>query len=318
MDFERSPQVNQQDEGFFDRVEVMVGGDRALHAMMLERGELDAVYLAQTPDIVRLTRNSPMGQVVHAIDQASTDFLYLNVELEPFTDPRIRRAIGHAIDKVRLAGLTAHTAEPARTILPPLMPGFNPDQRGLVFDPDLARQLLREAGHPDGLSFDFWYTDNDPRWERSIIAIESDLHAVGFAAKLRKVTLPALLTAMQTRKTVPCGYLGWSQDYPDPSNFLDVVFSGARIQDLGGNNFAYYNNPQVNRLLGEADRVFAPSDRYRLYQRIEDIILQDAPAIPLVHSGVPALVSPRIGGFHPHPEWAMQWEKWWALDAPGK
>ena len=318
MTFERSPQVNQKDEGYFDRVEMMIGGDRALHAMMFERGELDTVYLAQVPDIVRLTRNPYLQAVVHPIAAAFTDMLFLNTELPPLHNLKVRQAMNHAIDKNRLVTLTAHTTIAAKGILPPLMLGFNPEPKGLEYDPEQARRLLREAGHPDGLSFELWYSDGDPRVERIVVAIESDLRAVGFRANLKKVTSPALYTAMQTRRSVTCAYLGWSQDYPDPSNFLDVMFNGTRIVDFGGNNFSYYSNPEVNRLLADADRVAIPSERYRRYQQIENLILQDAPVVPLVHPAVPVLIAPRIGGFRPHPIWQMQLEHWWATDSPRK
>jgi len=195
------------------------------------------------------------------------------------------------------------------------MLGFNPEQRGLEFDPAKSKQLLRDAGFPDGLSFELWYSDDDPRM---VMAMESDLRAVGITAKLKKVNLAALLTAMQTRRAVPCAFSGWGQDYPDPSNFLDVLFNGTSIQDFGGNNGAYYNNPEVNRLLAEAGRITVPSERYRRYQHIENLILQDAPVVPLVHAALPALISPRIGGFRPHPVWAMRPEHWWAMDSPKK
>ncbi len=318
MQFVRSPQVNQQNEGYFDRVEVMIGGDRALHAMMLERDELDMVYLAQVPDIVRLSRDPRMKEVVHPLDQASTDFLYLNNELPPFNNLKVRQAVNHAIDKERLVKLTAHTAVAARGIIPPLMLGFNPEQKMLEYNPEKAKRLLREAGYPDGLSFALWYSEEDPRWGRIVVAIESDLREVGITAQLKKITMSAIMTALQTRKSVPCGYLGWSQDYPDPSNFLDVLFNGTRIQDFGGNNFAYYDNPTVNQLLAEADRISIPSERYHQYQQIEKIILQDAPVVPLVHSAVPVLISSRIGGLRLHPVWLMQLEQWWLANEPKK
>lgn len=318
MELIRSAAVNQSDEGYFDGIDVMLGGDRALHSMMLDRGELDLVYLAQIPDIVRLTRNPRLKDVVHPIDQAGTDFLYLNNELPPFDNLRVRQAMNHAINKQRLVRFTAHTSVPAGGILPPVMLGFNPEQRGLQFDPEKSKQLLRDAGFPDGLSFDLWYSDSDPRWERIVVAIESDLRAVGITAKLKRLTLPALLTALQTRKTVPCGYLGWTQDYPDPSNFLDALFNGTQLQDFGGNNFAYYSNPEVNRLLAEADRIAVPSERYLRYRQIENLILLDAPVVPLLYSALPVLISPRIGGFAPHPVWGMQLEHWWATGDPNK
>jgi oligopeptide transport system substrate-binding protein len=318
MELERSAAVNQNDEGYFDGVDVMIGGDRTLHSMMLDRGELDVVLFAPIPDIVRLTHNPLSKEVVHTVNLAATDFLYLNTELPPFNTLKVRQAMNHAIDKQRLVTFTAHTAVAARSILPPVMPGFNPEQRGLEFDPAKSKQLLRDAGFPDGLSFELWYSDNDPRWERIVMAIESDLRAVGMTAKLKKLNYSAICTATQTRRAVPCAYNGWSQAYPDPSDFLDVLFNGTRIQDFGGNNGAYYNNPEVNRLLAEAGRISVPSERYRRYQSIENLILQDAPVVPLVHQALPVLISPRIGGFRPHPVWMMQPERWWTMDSSKK
>jgi len=318
MELERSAAVNQNDEGYFESVDVMMGGDRTLYSMMLDRGELDVVHSAPIPDLVRRTHNPLSKEVVYTSDSASTDFLYLNNELPPFNTLKVRQAINHAIDKQRLVTFTAHTAVAAKSILPPLMLGYNPKQRGLEFDPAKSKQLLRDAGFPDGLSFELWYSDDNPRWERIVMAMESDLRAVGITAKLKKVNFPALITAMQTRGAVPCAYSPWSQDYPDPSNFLDVLFNGTSLQDFGGNNWAYYNNPEVNRLLAEAGRISVPSERYRRYQHIENLILQDAPVVPLVHAALPVLISPRIGGFRPHPVWAMRPEHWWAMDSPKK
>jgi ABC-type transport system substrate-binding protein len=308
---ERSPKPNQSDEGYLERIEVMIGGDRALHTMMFERDELDLVYLVQVPDLVRLSRVMTWKGTIRMIERAETDFLYLNTELPPFDEVKVRRAVNHAINKERLITLTAQSAVAARGILPPLMPGFNPEPKGLEFDPEKAKELLRDSGHAEGLVFDLWYTDDDPRWERAVFAIENDLRGVGITAKLKKVTYATLITAMQTRKRVACSFNGWGQDYPDPSNFLDVLFNGTRIQESGGNNLSYYNNAEVNRLLAEADRCFDLRERGRRYQGIEKIILQDAPVVPLMHTAAPMLVSEQVGGFKPHPVWQMRYERWW-------
>ncbi len=311
MRFERSPVVNLPNEGFFDGVQVMIGGDRALQTMMLERGELDAVYLVQLPDLFRLSRSAQFKDTVKLVAGASTDFLAMNTEIPPFDNLKVRQAVNHAVNKNRLVSLTGGGATPARGILPPLMPGYNPELKGLPYDPERARQLLAEAGYRDGLKFELAYTEDDPRWGRAVIAIERDLNAVGITAVLKKMSLPVLYTAVQTRHRVACAYLGWSQDYPDPSNFLDVLFNGTRIQDAGGNNFAYYNNPKVNDLLAEADRSLVAAERYSRYQRVEQMIVEDAPFVPLLHQLTPVLISPRIGGFKPNAVWTMTPECWW-------
>jgi ABC-type transport system substrate-binding protein len=197
------------------------------------------------------------------------------------------------------------------------MPGFAP-RKPIAYDTEAARRLLAEAGAAGTAPFDFWYTDSDPRWERLVVSIERDLRAAGFSPRLKKTNLAVLYTGMQTRRTAACAYLGWTQDYPDPSNFLDVLFSGARIQDSGGNNFSYYSNPEVDRRLAEADRVVVPEERYGRYREIEDLVLGDAPAIPLLHAAVPVLVSTRVGGVRPHPVWMLRPERWTIAESPRK
>jgi oligopeptide transport system substrate-binding protein len=289
----------------------MIGGDRTLHVMMAERGELDAVYQIQLPDIFRLKRDPRLRDWVKMIDSAMTDFLVLNTELPPFNNSKVREAISHAINKERLVSLMGGSAVVAKGILPPLMPGYNAELKGAEYNPELARRLLAEAGYPNGITFELSYTDDDPRWGRGAIAIEQDLSAVGARVTLIKLTLPVLYTAVQTRKRLPCAYLGWAQDYPDPSNFLDVLFNGTRIQEVGGNNFAYYNNPDVNEMLAMADRTLVANERYRLYQEVEKQILLDAPVVPLTHRATPMLISGRIDGYLPHPVWTITPECWW-------
>jgi ABC-type transport system substrate-binding protein len=92
---------------------------------------------------------------------------------------------------------------------------------------------------------------------------------------------------------------------------LDVLFNGSNLQETDGNNYAYYNNPTVNTLLAEADRVMVPSERYARYQEIERQILRDAPVIPLTHPSIPVLIAPSVGGFKAHPVWKMRVERWW-------
>lgn len=316
MVFERRPAENLPGEGYFDHIEVMLGGDRALHTLMLERGELDCVYYPQLSDTVRLKRDLRLNGLVRTIPIVNTEFLYLNTEIAPFNQPEVRRAISQAIDKNHLVRLTAHTSQEARSILPPLLPGFNANAVGWDFDPVAARKRLEESGFPDGFRFDLWYCEEDPTWGRMVVAIESDLRAIGVHANLKKVTLASLLTAMQTRKAVPSAYLGWSQDYPDPGDYLDVLFNGGNLQDFGGNNYSYYNNPKVNQGLAEADKIAIPSERYRSYQNIENQILYDAPVVPLTHPSLRLLVAPRVEGCRGHPVWQIQFEHWWANDLP--
>jgi peptide/nickel transport system substrate-binding protein len=90
-------------------------------------------------------------------------------------------------------------------------------------------------------------------------------------------------------------------DLPDPSNFFDLPLNGAAITDTQGYNYSFYNNPEVNRLIVQADLAFAPVERRRLLQRMEAIVMEDSPWAPIAHEGRVFLRSRRLHGLKAHP-----------------
>ena len=119
-------------------------------------------------------------------------------------------------------------------------------------------------------------------------AIQFDLAQVGIKAQLNPVTLPALIDSIGRRKTVECVVSGWSQDYPDPSDFLDTLFNGNRITEEGCQNISFYNNPRMNALLAEAATCPDPDRRLRIYQAAEQTVVTDA--VPLRAALLPAVL----------------------------
>jgi peptide/nickel transport system substrate-binding protein len=101
------------------------------------------------------------------------------------------------------------------------------------------------------------------------------------------------------------------QDYPDPSDFLDVLLNGERITDTDCNNASFYNNPEVNRRLDAAVWNLDNGERTRLFREAENIVVEDAPWVPLVHEQIPVLYHPRLRGAQPHPVWLWRYEKMW-------
>ena len=86
-------------------------------------------------------------------------------------------------------------------------------------------------------------------------------------------------------------FLGWSADYPDPQNFLDIQFHSKSM----GNN-TRYSNPQVDRLLEQARVEQDVETRMSYYQQAEEIIIADAPWIPLYHGTEYVLIKPYVKG----------------------
>lgn len=309
--FERNPHYRPGREAWVDGVSVMIGGDKALHTIMLENGELDIVPDVQHPDCVRLRQKPGWGERLMTLRMAATDYFFLNTEMKPFDDVRVRRAVFRAIDRGRLARLASPDFEVARGIVPPTMPGFEASAIPFGQDLDAARRLLAEAGYPDGFQTQLWYVTTPPYYAKIVSGIAADLRKVGIDVRLEPVVLPAFEVAVRSRRRVPCGFWGWVQDYPDPGNFLDVLLNGERITETDCNNCAFFNDSGVNRLLAQAGSLVDPAARARVFAEAERAILEAAPWVPVTHQTYPVVRHPRVQGLVQHPVWLYRLNRVW-------
>jgi ABC-type transport system substrate-binding protein len=237
--------------------------------------------------------------------------VFMNTEMKPFNNVLVRRAVNYAINKTRLVRLTGGFATVANGIVPPAMSWTNPGVLRYDYNPQKARAMLHEAGYPDGFKTTLAYMQDNPIFVRLAEDIQQDLQQVGIDASLRPANSAAFDIEASSRHQVPCGVWGWLQDYPDPSDFLDVLFNGEHITDTDCNNVSFYNNPNVNRLLDQAMQSMNPNERTRLFREVEDDIMRDAPWAPLIHEVYPVLYNPRVHGTQPHPVWLWRYEWMW-------
>src|SRR5262249_37091782 len=182
-------------------------------------------------------------------------------------------------------------------ILPPDMPGYDAHAPTLPHDPEAARQRLVAAGLGAGFETTLWASRDDGSM-RIAQSIQQDLHPLGIEVAIKPVDFPALLEAVRNPRFVPLFLLGWEADFPDPSNFLTVLLH-SRSRETNNNTF--YANPDVDRILDEADPILDPSKRFALFHEAEERILQDAPWVPLFHPVGFAVRHPRVRNYRLHP-----------------
>ena len=305
---ERNPHYQGAD-GFVDAVDIMIGGNDATLMMMLERGEIDQVAYASDAQGVQFRLDPRLRSWLVRVDTAQTDYVFMNTEIKPFDDARVRQAVNYAIDRKRVIKLGGGFRTLTCGIVPPSMPWNNPDLPNYDYNPEKARTLLREAGYPHGFKTEIWPADAN--FVLMAESVQQDLHQVGIEAEFKQATVAAFTDKAQTRHQMPMGVWGWFQDYPDASDFLDVLFNGARITETGCNNTSFYNNPQVNQLLDAAGKSLDHEERTRLFHQAETLIMRDAPFAPLDNSQTLALYNPRVHGAAPHPVWMWRYEKMW-------
>jgi oligopeptide transport system substrate-binding protein len=219
----------------------------------------------------------------------------LNTRVKPLDDRRVRQALTYAIDREALVSeIWLGRNSLAKGILPPGTLGFNPQLRGLPYDPAKARELLAQAGYPGGRGMPplvIWSSARSEEIVREHERIRKDLAAVGITAEFQYNTdWPSFSRAMQERK-LPIFLRAWFADVPDPENFLAKLFySGSPFNYMG------YSNPALDALLEKARGEPDMARRVEIYRRAEEMIVEDAPVIPLSHLSYERLFQPYVKG----------------------
>lgn len=220
------------------------------------------------------------------------------VKTSPLRLKKIRQAINHGFDRKKMIlYLRNSIGIPAESgFVPAGLPSFDSTiVRGYNYDPIKARKLLKEAG--------FTHEQNMPAIKLLTISIYGDL-ASFIAKELEDIGLRVQVEVVQksllleyTAKSQALFFRGsWIADYPDAENYLSVFYG----RNPAPPNYTRYKNPQFDRLYEEALHVTNDSLRLKLYQQLDQMIVDDAPVIPLWYDEVVRLVNPWIKGFQPN------------------
>ncbi|HEY9856331.1 MAG TPA: ABC transporter substrate-binding protein, partial [Stenomitos sp.] len=238
----------------------------------------------------------------------ATYYVGMNNRIKPFDNPLVRQAVAMAIDKKRLVRLVNGRGVPARGFLPPTLPGANPQVQGAPYDPARAKALLARARYPHGFATTYWCS-NAQTSLKIAQSIQYDLSRIGIQATLRPLAFPVFLSAVGREGNVPIFTGNWSQDFPDPSNFLGTIFSSRAIRPVNSLDTTFFSNAQVDRLLDTAARTMPEPSRFGLYRQTEQLILELSPVVPLFHPKRYALAQPGVKGLELHPVWPVDAER---------
>lgn len=308
----RNPNYFHRDLPRAERIEVQMGVSPTLQTMLFEQGRTDVLSMSDVPapEFIRFSHDAKWKPLMLHGPMMDVRYVCLNTEMKPFDNVLVRRAMNYAIDRRRVASFLSGRATVARGALPPQMPGFDPRLYQYGYDPAKARQLLKQAGYAAGFGrpITLWYSTNEPWYAQAAQSIQGNLKDVGIAIALKPVRYPELKIKAGQRQSLEMSMMGWIQDFPDPSNFLDVLFNGEKITPTASNNRAFYNNPQVNKILGKAIEEVDRARRLKMYQEAEAIIVQDAPWVFLHHTERFVLRQSWISGYSLHPMWSERFE----------
>ena len=281
-----------------DGVEFNLAGGVAM--AMYENDEIDITGVGLA-DLERVKDvNDPLNNDLVSVPPSFTvTYIGFNVNEPPFDDLKFRLALNYAVDKQLIASqVYSGLVKPAYGILPPNFPGFSLDITGIGYDPDKAVQLLAESKYADSsnrppIIVTVPGTGGSPSLDMEVVSDMWD-RILGVQVEIQQVEWATYLQDLHRRRLQVWGGSGWQADYPDPQDFIDILFHSNST-----NNHGNYTNQEADKLLEDARTEQDVYKRISLYNQAEQLIIDDAPWLPMWfdQEGL-ALIKPWVKGFN--------------------
>ena len=289
---------------FIDGVKVTFMQNKRNEFLQFQQGHLDllsgidATYKDDllTPDGQLRPEWNGRAQLLRA-PYLNTEYIAFQMSDSLQTHPalrkaEVRQAIGYAIDRRKLVlYLRNNIGLPATAgMVPPGLPSFDSLRvRGFTYQPQKARRLLAAAGYPNGQNFPPLTIETNETYKDMALLIQRALSDVGIPVELQ-LNPPALLREKMRKGQVNFFRGSWIGDYPDAETYLTLAYS----PNPAPPNYTRFNNYPYDCLYRQALLETDTSKRYDLYKQMENLLIEEAPLIPLYYDEVLRFVSPRV------------------------
>jgi peptide/nickel transport system substrate-binding protein len=316
-----------------DQVVFRVIADDSARFLALQAGDIHGLEQAVVEDLQ--TAEADENLYVITRPALNTGYLAFNYMIEEFKDPKVREAVDLALDKEGLVeNFYGDYGEVATNFLPPLIWGHNDALADRGYNTERAKELLAEAGYPDGLSEvtvaeDILDVDGNvlyaagekiplrlyympitrfyyPSPEEIGTGMAANLNAAGLEVELYlEGDWPTFLDSRRTGTLMGLYMLGWGGDNGDPDNFLGYFFSGStEPQPREG----WYQNAALAELLQEAAITTDRAERQAMYEEAEQMLHDDIARIWIAHNNTPLIFSSQVDGYIAQPVGADYFE----------
>lgn len=265
---------------------------------LYEAGQID--YMERpAPAELQIMESDPetAEQIYQGVGDFACLYFFFDVNTSPFDDLKVRQAFSHVIDREAIQQqILGNQARSAPSFLAPGFPASNTEELADIqrFDPELGRQLLEEAGYPDGEGFpDLTMTVRGgavPIEEATTQAYAAMLREhLNINVELQTIDRQAFYDRMNAKPTeILFGWVSYGMDYFDPSNMLGVWLTGGRHP---------WSNEEYDRLVNEATTSLEDEEtRMAMFQEAERVLVEDVPAVWAYFETPIQLVKPYIVG----------------------
>jgi peptide/nickel transport system substrate-binding protein len=232
-------------------------------------------------------------------------YLALNTSRPKLADPNVRKAFQYAVDKaafqVASAGSAQFAGDAATTLITPGIAGreqFDQYQTQPSGDPEKAKKMLADAGQPNGLDGLILAARTTNSWPEKAAAVQAALARANIKVTIKTFDEDAYIAEVQTKPNpdYDLALNSWQPDIPSANANIQPLFQSTEIGG-GGINESHYNNPEVDKLITEAQATVDPAEAGRKWVELDKKIMADSPLVPLIYTRNSFLHGSKVGNF---------------------
>lgn len=229
----------------------------------------------------------------------NTEYLgFLTSSSTPLSNKKIRQAINYGFDRREmLRYLRKGVGKPAESGFTPYgLPSFDAEKvRGYSYQPEMAKQLLKEAGYENGKGLPEIKLYSNETYKEFALYISKQLEQIDLTVKV-ELAQPAILREWMSQGKADFFRGSWLADYPDAENYFAVFYS----QNGSPPNYTRFNNKEFDLLYEKALSENDDAKRYALYHQMDQIIVEEAPVVPLYYDEVLRFSQTNVEGLTPN------------------
>ena len=279
--------------------------ESATRLQRLQRGEIDLADNLSPSELSVLAKDK--GMTVQEVEGMNVCYLSMQTEKPPLDNLQVRQAIWLAINKQELiqVGYTGH-ADPAKSMVPPTMWGHHDQLADWPFDLAEAKELMDQAAAESGFSLPVRLSLSIPNQARTYMPrpiemadfVKDSLAKIGIEVSVVGRDVNQHFEALMAGKH-ELGLAGWNSDNADPDNFLYSLLDPDNISDAG-NNLSRWRNDQFHELLLAGQKEMDREKRLTMYHEAQQLVLDEAPVVPLAHTKIRTGHKSRLKGYRLH------------------
>lgn len=282
--------------------------------LALKSGVINMMGLPTQKDLADIEKTP--GVKVTKQPGMNVAYVGMNMRKKPFDNPKVREAIVLAINKERIVReVFAQLGSQAKNPVPPTLLGHNDQIQVAPYDPERAKQLLKEAGFPNGFKCKLWglplvrdYMPNPPLAAELII---NDLKAVGITAEEEKISNWGEFLRRRGRGEHEMSVSGWVGDAPDPHFFFYPLLDKDITKQQSSTNVSFYASEEMHNLIKRGRQTFDPNARADIYKKACEVFNKDFPWVTLAHALTIVPMRDNVMGFELHASATRRFEKTW-------